>query len=233
MRVRTGRFDGLRLADKSGNPQLVEDAVRQRDVEPFGGAVPPSAGIGSRLSGVMVRHSASHHFAVDDRTTLPVLELYCPQTVANPTLKIGEHARCLCEPEVSLPARQVPSERFAYLREASSGAAPGQFSHALLHTHDGLCGYAPPNRPSRGCPEREAEELRCRGARHLALGLVDAELQLPKQLAQRGHDPLARTLRPNVNVQIVSVADEGMPAPLQLLVDFVQQHVGQQRREWA
>src|SRR6202043_76069 len=78
MRVRTGRFDGLRLADKAGNPQLVEEAVRQRDVEPFGGAVPPSADIGSCLSGVMDRHSTRNHFAVDDRTTLPVFELYCP-----------------------------------------------------------------------------------------------------------------------------------------------------------
>src|SRR6202158_1825360 len=107
MRVRTGRFDGLRLADKAGNPQLVEEAVRQRDVEPFGRAVPPSADIGSCLSGVMDRHSTRNHFAVNDRTTLPVFELYCPQPVATPTVEIGEHARCLCEPEVGLPTLQV------------------------------------------------------------------------------------------------------------------------------
>src|SRR5258708_31561043 len=84
VRVRTGRFDGLRLAGKTGNPQLVEEAVRQRDVEPFGRAVPPSADIGSHLSGFVVWHSASSHFAVEDRTTVPGLELYCPQTMANP-----------------------------------------------------------------------------------------------------------------------------------------------------
>src|SRR5260370_11617193 len=125
MRVRTGRFDGLRLAGKAGNPQLVEGAAWQCDVEPFGGAVPPSAGIGSRLSGVMVRHSASHHFAVDNRTTLPELELYCPQPMTNPTIEVGEHAWCLCELEVSLPTLQVYPERFAHLRDASSGTAPG------------------------------------------------------------------------------------------------------------
>src|SRR5258708_18848237 len=103
MRVRTGRFDGLRLDEKARNPQLVEEAVRQCDVEAFGGAVPPSANIGGRLSGVMVRHPASYHFAVDDRTPLPVLELYCSQTMANPTVQIGKHAWCLCKLEVGLP----------------------------------------------------------------------------------------------------------------------------------
>jgi hypothetical protein len=37
--------------------------------------------------------------------------------------------------------------------------------------------------------------------------------------------------RPNINVQVVSVADEGMAPSLQFLVDFVQQYVGQQRRQ--
>src|SRR5260370_9143900 len=67
MRVRTGRFDGLRLAGKAGNPQLVEGAAWHGDVEPFRGAVPPSAGLGSRLSVLMLRHSPSHQSPGDNR----------------------------------------------------------------------------------------------------------------------------------------------------------------------
>jgi len=66
-----------------------------------------------------------------------VLELYCPQTMANPTVEIGEHARGLCEPEVGLPTLQVYSERFAYLREASSGAAPGRGLYTLPDAQPG------------------------------------------------------------------------------------------------
>src|SRR5258708_38611128 len=80
VRVRTGRFDGLRLAGKTGNPQLVEEAVRQRDVEPFGRAVPPSADIGSHLSGFVVGQSASTQFAVEDPPPPPSREADRPAT---------------------------------------------------------------------------------------------------------------------------------------------------------
>src|SRR5260370_34997332 len=57
--------------------------------------------------------------------------------MANPTVEIGEHARGLCEPEVGLPTLQVYSERFAYLREASSGAAPGRGLYTLPDAQPG------------------------------------------------------------------------------------------------
>lgn len=50
----------------------------------------------------------------------------------DPTVDVGEHSWRVCEPEVSFPAQQVRSERFARLREAASGIAPGQFAHTLL-----------------------------------------------------------------------------------------------------
>src|SRR5882672_921104 len=102
--------------------------------------------------------------------------------MTDPTVDVGERARGLCQPEVGLPTRQVPSERLAHLHETAPGTAPGQFAHALLHARDGLWCHAPADRWSLGDPEREAEELRCRGAPHLALGLVDAQLQLGEQL---------------------------------------------------
>jgi hypothetical protein len=40
-----------------------------------------------------------------------VLELHGPQPMADPTVDVGKRARCLREPEVSLPTREVGSER--------------------------------------------------------------------------------------------------------------------------
>jgi putative DNA primase/helicase len=48
------------------------------------------------------------------------------------------------EPEVSLPTREVGSERLAHLREATSGTAPGEFAHTLLQAFDGLGFLAEP-----------------------------------------------------------------------------------------
>src|SRR3974377_2330805 len=104
--------------------------------------------------------------------------------MADPTVDVGKHSWRIREAEVGFPALEIRPERFAHLREASSGTAPGQLAHALLHAFDGLRGYAPPHAPSLPYPEGEAEELGVGGAGHLALGLVDAQLELAEQLAQ-------------------------------------------------
>ena len=48
MRVRTGRFDGLRLAGEFGDSQPFEEIVRQRPVERH--RMPGAIGIGGRLT---------------------------------------------------------------------------------------------------------------------------------------------------------------------------------------
>ena len=124
VRVRTGRFDGLRLADKPGHTQRVKEAVRQSNIEARRGVVPPAPGVGSHSLGGVDGCPASDQLTVDDRTSLPMLELHGPKPVTNPLVEIGKHARCFREPEVSLPTREILSEWFAQLREASTGIAP-------------------------------------------------------------------------------------------------------------
>src|SRR5271166_6875978 len=74
MRVRTGRFVGLRLAGKPGDSQLVEEAVRQRDVERHRRVVPPASAVGSNPSGGAGGHAAGNQLAIHDPSSLPVLE---------------------------------------------------------------------------------------------------------------------------------------------------------------
>src|SRR5262249_17721126 len=233
MRVRTGRFDGLRLLGKAGNPQLCEESGGQREMETVCRRLPPSSAVGSYAPGGAVCHTAGDHRPIDDGAAFPVLELHRTQAMANPLVEVVEDARGLGEPEVTLPSVEIAPEALADLREALPGGTPGHRAYTLLQALDGLRCQAPANRSSRGHPEGEAKELPCRGARHLALGLVDAQLQPPKELAQRCHHPLARPLRPHIDVEVVSVAHERMPASLQLLVHLVQEHVGQERRQRA
>src|SRR5262249_12608195 len=187
MRVRTGRFDGLRLLGMAGNPQLVEESVGQREMETVCRRVPPSSAVGSHAPGGAVCHTAGDHRPIDDGAAFPVLELHRAQAVANPLVEVLEHAWSLGEPEVGLPSAEIASESLAALRAALPGRTPGHRAYALLQALNGLRCQAPANRPSRSYPEGEAEELPCRGARHLALGFVDAQLEAVEQLAQRCH----------------------------------------------
>jgi hypothetical protein len=109
MRIRTERFDGLRLACKRRNSQLVEESVRQRLVERHRRVAPPVATVAGNLPGRVGGHSASDRLAVDNRASLPVLELHGPQPMADSRVDVDERARCLRELEVSLPSREVDS----------------------------------------------------------------------------------------------------------------------------
>ena len=130
MRVRTGRFVGLRLVDKSGDSQLVEEAVRQRDVEGHRRVVPPPPPVASDLPGGGVGHPAGDQLAVDDLATLPVLELDGAEAVANPPVEVVKHARGLRQPEVGLPARQIAAEACTFAEGCVRHCAGSAPAHA-------------------------------------------------------------------------------------------------------
>jgi hypothetical protein len=78
MRVRTGRFDGLRSAGRFRDSQPFEEIVRQCHVERHRRVVPPASAVGGDPSGCIGRHPASDQLAMDDPTALPVFELHRP-----------------------------------------------------------------------------------------------------------------------------------------------------------
>src|SRR5437660_12794294 len=125
VRVRTGRFDGLRSTGQFGDSQPFEEVVRQRHVERHRRVVPPAPAVGGNPSGCFGRYPASDQLAVNDLAAPPVLELHRPEAVTNPTIDVGERPRRVREPEVCPPALEIRPERFAHLCEASSGTAPG------------------------------------------------------------------------------------------------------------
>ena len=107
---------------------------------------------------------------------------------------------------------------------------PGQHPPAS-DSRGGFGGDAALHLASPSTPKGVAEELAVLRSIHRALGFVHAEaktrVELPKQL----HHALARSPRPHVYVAVVGIADERVSAFLQLLVDLVQEHVREQRRE--
>src|SRR6185503_6508995 len=110
MRVRTGRFVGLRLRGKSRNSKLVEQGVGQRKMDGHCRVAPPPSAIGSYLRCGVGAHPPSAKLPVDGCPPLPVLELQRPQPMAHPLVEGGKDLWRIGDPEWAFhPARYVPS----------------------------------------------------------------------------------------------------------------------------
>src|SRR5688572_33112804 len=103
MRVRTGRFEELRLRRQPGDAQPVEVADREGDVDEKGGVSPPATGIHRDLCGAAFRKASGAELAVDRRSPLPLLEMHGSQAVADPFVQFGENAWGIGQAEVLLP----------------------------------------------------------------------------------------------------------------------------------
>ncbi len=78
--------------------------------------------------------------------------------------------------------------------------------------------------------EAESEKLATAGGYHLAFVVVHLELQAPFHVAgDARHDPFTRALGLHQDDEVVGVAGELVPPPLQLFVQEIQDDVGQQR----
>src|SRR5665811_1299836 len=119
MRIRTGRFDGLRLAGKRWDSQLVEESVRQRPVERHRRVVPPAAAVAGNFPGRVRGYSASRSLAEYPRTRPGKL----PATAAagGTTRRWRSTGRCRTLSSTSwesqrLPANLNPSNRPVRIR---------------------------------------------------------------------------------------------------------------------
>jgi Bacterial DNA topoisomerase IB, N-terminal domain len=104
-----------------------------------------------------------------------------------------------------------------------------QPSLRLLREHDADVGIR-----SSGATETEAQEVHLVRPAHGALLRVDlkphARLQEP---GDRDHDPLAGAQATHEHVTVVGIAHEPVTPPCQLLIQFVKDDIGQERRQRA
>jgi hypothetical protein len=83
MRVRTGRFEKLRLAE-TGYSEAVEVGNGQHSIQSLAAVAPPTAAIGRHLAGNLGAGAEGAQFPIDGRTTFPMLELDRSQPMAQP-----------------------------------------------------------------------------------------------------------------------------------------------------
>src|SRR5205823_2437593 len=129
------------------------------------------------------------------------------------------------------PADRVAVDRPEPLLHRDAPAARGQLAEASLGP---LAGVWIDSHSDLSVPDEETEAQegppRRRGDRRLAA--VDAQLQPALDVLRDAvHDTLARPFASDVHHHVVGVADEAVSAPLQLLVEVVEHHVAEQRRE--
>jgi hypothetical protein len=104
---------------------------------------------------------------------------------------------------------------------------------ALLERPQRLFGDLAFDHSARTRPEAVAQELATEHAGHRAFGLVDRQAQLAVEPPKQRHHPFTRPTAANVNVRIVGLAHEAMAPTFQRLVHFIEQDIGQQRREYS
>lgn len=69
---------------------------------------------------------------------------------------------------------------------------------------------------------------------HRAFVAIDLEPQpVFQEVRDAAHDPLAGALTAHVDVAVIGVPAEAMPSAFQLPIQLREQHVGQQRRQYA
>src|SRR5687767_4803413 len=100
MRVRIRRFKRLRSRTQPGQPQLVEQAVRERDVQSHRGVLPPSASVAGHAGRQVRRQPPRDKLTVGCPTPYPLLQLDPAETMPEPFVLSAEDARRLREPEV-------------------------------------------------------------------------------------------------------------------------------------
>src|SRR6266852_367254 len=230
IRVRIRRFGRLRLAGKPWYSDPVEVAVRQRGVQSdVSGRPPPAFAVGGDLRGRALRETSGAQFTEDLCAPLPLFELDHSESSANPGIEVLKTSGRLIEAEVFPPPGQVaPQLRHHYVQASPSGPT-SNLSDTSLHRCKGRRRNTSLDLSSLSVPETVAEKFAVLRPRHRALRLVDLQPEMRVQPPKRLHGVFPRPLGPDVHVQVVGVTDETEPAPLQLLVHFVEEHVCQQR----
>src|SRR5450830_301974 len=83
MRVRTRRFEELRSCE-SGYSNAIKVSHSQHTVQVGATAMPPPSACGSHLCGHLVSGAKCSKITINRGATLPLFELNCPESSANP-----------------------------------------------------------------------------------------------------------------------------------------------------
>lgn len=124
---------------------------------------------------------------------------------------------------ITHPAAQVLSQFEVSVFHGDTPASAGQLPHPPLKL--GKCLIRPAD---FGALEDEAEKADLVGRGHLALFLVDRELELlPEETANVCHYPLTRPTTFHQNDKVIGITGKPVPSTLQFLIQIIQEDVSQ------
>src|SRR2546428_8864649 len=103
---------------------------------------------------------------MDGRAPLPMLELDCSQTVADPFVEFAKDAWRIGQPEILLPANEISPQLRDHRLEAPTSVPARDAPDALLHRCKGLTRDAPldlsfPGYPKAFSCRRRASPVQC------------------------------------------------------------------------
>src|ERR1700692_4237625 len=183
-----------------------------------GTAVPPRASpVGSRLPRPTLIYPSFDQISRSCIDTLPLPPQQRPQLVPQPAIEFFQHVLDFSESEVGHPAPQDGIEPLDDLLHALPAAALERKTDFLRYAFAAF----------RCDPELRfpvprhaiAQELPLPRSRHCAFGCIDLQFQsLLQKRRDRLPDPLSCSIAFDVDVAVVSVSAEAMPAPLQFTI---------------
>src|SRR5690606_41862213 len=168
-------------------------------------------------------------FALPGPNSFPLDPHARPQAVAEPAVEFGKNAFGVRKSVVAEPPVHVSGNPADALLHREAPVTARKLPQPLLEPLDRL-GCQTNARAAASVVEAEPEEFALPRAPDRALCPVPLQLQSRLQEGtQTRHHPFCRPPGLDVHVAVVRVAAETMPSSLQLLVEVIEQDVGQKR----
>ena len=188
------------------------------------GLAPPPFARRSQLEGIAARHAIPDQEPDHRADVLAAFELDAAQLATEPSVEVAQRA---LTPGVAVGRYPACDEAVHLLDHPLQGTVPpvatGDLAQAILGAGQTFA----PDAKCAAASQTMAEELTFPNRGNRALLPVDLEPQpVFQERRHRRHHPLARRLRPHVDVAVVRVPAEAVPPAFQLLVQVVQQQIG-------
>ena len=135
--------------------------------------------------------------------------------------------------EIGLPAGQVFPQFFRDFVQAATARPARHMPDALPEGLYCLGSYSSLYFTSGCYPEMIAEKLTTINACYCCFGFIHLQMKSIVEFPQPQQYSFARFPAAYIHIIIVSIAHKPVATSLHFPVNFVQQHIGQERREWA
>jgi hypothetical protein len=153
--------------------------------------------------------------------------------MTQPLVEFAEYLRRLRKLKVRFPAGHVGPELFGDLRQPTPTRATRHLSDTLFEGLFRLVRNLALDLTASAIPEGIAEELSARYGRNCRLRFVDLQMESVVEPTQPIEHPFARAKTAHIHIAVVGIAHEVMATSFQFPIHLVEQHVGQQRRQYA